>query len=457
MNGPCVFHTPYIQNYPFVNCLLVNCQLFCNLVIMLTTTTSKTFALVFIFACLLSPIHAQQNKTTLKAGASTINITPSQPVPMSGYAARGTPSTGVHDEIFARAFVFDDGKRKACLIQADLIGFSMAFADEIAAEVEKKTGILRKNCLLVAVHNHGAPSTQVYNETETDNLKAYLADLRKKLVDVVVEAYNRREPVSIGMAKGRCTMNINRRARQGNGDIWLGRNPDGPCDYDVEVIKINNLSHETIGLLVNWPCHAVVGGQENSLITGDWPGATVRYLEKNYKPNIPIAIVAGASGDINPIYGPGNNFNDMEAIGLLLGEEIIKVADQADVHPGGSITVLRREVEVPGKERSASRAAGEKILPGEPVKIRFSVMKIGPIILAGISGEVMTTIGMKVKEQSPFRNTSIVTHCNGSSGYLCTDEAYQQGGYEPMVSRTAPGVEKIIVDNLLGMLNEMVE
>ncbi len=84
-------------------------------------------------------------------------------------------------------------------------------------------------------------------------------------------------------------------------------------------------------------------------------------------------------------------------------------------------------------------------------------MKIGSIVLAGVSGEVMTTIGMKVKEQSPFRNTSIGTHCNGSSGYLCTDEAYQQGGYEPMVSRTAPGVEKIIVDNLLGMLSEMLE
>ena len=422
-----------------------------------TTTASKKFIPVFIFACLLSSLHAQQNKTTLKAGAATINITPSQPVPMSGYAARGTPSTGVHDEIFARAFVFDDGKRKACLIQADLIGFSIAFADEIAMEVEKKTGILKKNCMLIAVHNHGAPSTRVYGETETDNLKAYLTDLRKELVDAVVDAHTRREAVSIGMARGRCAMNINRRARQGNGDIWLGRNPDGPCDHDVDVVKINNLNNETIGLLVNWPCHAVVGGQENSLITSDWPGATVRYLEKNYKSNIPIGIVAGASGDINPIYGPGNNFNEMDAIGLLLGEEIIKAADHVDLHPGGTITVLRREVEVPGKERSASRSAGEKIVPGEPVKIRFSVMKIGPIVLVGISGEVMTTIGMKVKERSPFRNTSIVTHCNGSSGYLCTDEAYQQGGYEPMVSRTAPGVEKIIVDNLLGMLNEMVE
>jgi hypothetical protein len=75
--------------------------------------------------------------------------------------------------------------------------------------------------------------------------------------------------------------------------------------------------------------------------------------------------------------------------------------------------------------------------------------------MAGLSGELMTTIGMKVKEQSPYRNTTLLTHCNGSSGYLCTDAAYQEGGYEPMVSRTMPGVEKIIVDNFLSMLNDL--
>ena len=53
-------------------------------------------------------------------------------------------------------------------------------------------------------------------------------------------------------------------------------------------------------------------------------------------------------------------------------------------------------------------------------------------------------IGMKIKKDSPYKNTFILTHCDGSSGYLVTDKAYQEGGYEPMVSRTMPGTEKII-------------
>lgn len=418
--------------------------------------TIKNFCrLAMLVLISFSTSFSQSNKKqVMMAGAATVNITPPLPVPMSGYANRDQPSKGVHDDIFARAFVFDDGKTKTCIIQADLIGFSFEFADEIAREIEKKTGIPKQNTLLVAVHNHGAPVTRTYGEAITDNLSAYLTDLKKKLIEVSTEAHTKRVPALIGTGKGKCTMNINRRGRHGDGGIWLGRNPDGLCDHDVDVLKIDNLAGETIGLMVNWPCHATVGGQENYQITGDWPGAAARYVEQNYKA-VPIGITAGASGDINPIYGPHNNFGEMNAIGMLLGEEIVKVTKSIQPQKVHSVTVLQREIEVPGKEKTATRMPNEKMVPGAPVKLRFSVVKIGHVVMAGVSGEVMTSIGMQVKERSPFSNTTIITHCNGSSGYLCTDAAYQEGGYEPMVSRTMPGVEKIIVDSFLELLNEL--
>lgn len=409
-------------------------------------------ASVIFFLTLL--IHGSLHAQTLLAGASTISITPVTAVPMSGYADREQPSKGVHDELFARAFVFDDGKTKACLIQADLIGFSFQFADKLFLEIETRTGIPSSNCMLVAVHNHSGPSTGVYGEATTENLKAYLSDLREKLATAAADAFTKRVPAYLGVRKGKCTMNINRRAKMGDGNIWLGRNPDGPCDHDVAVVRINNANNEPIGMIVNWPCHATVGGQENSLISADWPGATATYVKKHFK-NTTIGITAGASADINPIYGPNNSFEDMDAIGLLLGEEVVKNAENAAVQPAGTITVARREVNVPGKEPGASRKAGEKIVKGPPVKIRFSILKIGSVVFAGISGELMTSIGMKIKDESPYSDTILLTHCNGSSGYLCTDAAYQEGGYEPMVSRTAPGVEKIIEDTIMGMLKAL--
>ena len=408
------------------------------------------------FSLLLSLISIQAigqvSKSTLLAGAATVNITPAVPVPMSGYGDRTEPSKGVHDEIFARAFVFDDGLTKACIIQADLIAFSFEFVDEINSTIEKQTKIPKANIMLVAVHNHSAPITGAYGEPSTDNQIAYMVDLKKKLVSVAVEAFSKRSPVSIGFGKGTCTMNINRRGRHPDGGIWLLRNPDGVCDHDVAIARLDDTNGNVKGLFVNWPCHATVGGQENYLISGDWPGATARYLDKQFK-DVPVAVTAGASGDINPIYGPGNDFRETDAIGLVLGEEVVKIATNITMQKTGNVKTIQRYVEVPGKEKSATHMPDEKIIPGKPVTLRFSVVKVGPIVFAGISGELMTSIGMKIKEGSPFNHTVILTHCNGTSGYLCTDEAYKEGGYEPMVSRTMPGTEKIIIDTFAEMLN----
>jgi hypothetical protein len=60
-----------------------------------------------------------------------------------------------------------------------------------------------------------------------------------------------------------------------------------------------------------------------------------------------------------------------------------------------------------------------------------------------------------VKEESPYKNTFIYTHCNGNSGYLCTDISYKEGGYEPMVSRTMPGTEEKISKTFREMNNEL--
>jgi hypothetical protein len=89
------------------------------------------------------------------------------------------------------------------------------------------------------------------------------------------------------------------------------------------------------------------------------------------------------------------------------------------------------------------------------VKVRLSAIKVGNIIFAGVSGEVFNQIGVKIKEKSPYNYTLVITHCNGSSGYLVTDDAYAEGGYEVNSTRVKSGAEKGIIDNLLEMINEL--
>src|SRR5437867_13214452 len=111
------------------------------------------FNLMLILFCLVSGSSIGQsltnNKDLVKMGASQINITPDQPVLMSGYDARKTPSTGVHDSLLASALFFSDDRNKALLISADLMGFRTSFADSIRKMMSLKTTIPSTNITIV--------------------------------------------------------------------------------------------------------------------------------------------------------------------------------------------------------------------------------------------------------------------------------------------------------------------
>ena len=63
-----------------------------------------------------------------------------------------------------------------------------------------------------------------------------------------------------------------------------------------------------------------------------------------------------------------------------------------------------------------------------------------------------------MKDNSPFTRTFIVGYSYPSySGYIPTEEAYANGGYEADNSNFAPGTAEAIVDSYLGMLNDMHE
>ena len=398
----------------------------------------------------------------ISAGTAKTNITPAVPIPMSGYRSRTEPFAGVHDSIFARAIVFSDGENKAAIVSAEIIGFSNSFCEETSGLIEKEVGIQQDHILLTVVHNHSGPVTRVYREDASPEVKAYADELKEKLVELVIEADRNLQPVRMGAGKGSCRMNINRRADDGKGNIQLGRNPYGPCDHEVGVVRINDRQGNILSLLINWPCHAVVMGPRNYYISGDWPGAASRYIEDSLGYPVLAPILIGASGDINPIYGPHIDFVDvnsyayaLEAIGSDLGKEAIRVSGEISCRPSGKIRALQRSIYLPGKSEEPNRLHHRAYEPGKEVEVRLSAIKIGQIIFTAVNGEVFNQIGVKLREQSPYTNTFFITHCNGSSGYLVSDEAIPRGGYEVRSTSVSSGAEAGIIEGLLEMINDL--
>jgi len=128
--------------------------------------------------------------------------------------------------------------------------------------------------------------------------------------------------------------------------------------------------------------------------------------------------------------------------------------------PLSKATLFRKELKVvnsalrhQGKESWTNQFPQASVATGSDVEIRFSALQLGELLICGVSGELMTEMGMAIKRESPYSSTIIVTHCNGSSGYICTDKAFTEGGYEVKVSHLMPGIEKPLVTRCLEMIH----
>lgn len=380
----------------------------------------------------------------VRMGVSQINITPELPVTMSGYDNRKTPFTGIHDDLYASALFFSKEKTNTMIITTDLIGFSFRFVDDIKSRISSTTGIPAENIMFTAVHNHGGPAISTYEDSLSPANEEYIRILKDKLTTLAVNAVKNPVPFRMGIAKGQCSMNINRRAEFADGGIWLGRNPEGICDHELDIVKFEDINKKLIAVLINWPCHGTASGQDNYLITGDWPGAAARYIKKLEGMDVIVAVTAGASADINPIYGPGSDFNEIEAVGYHAGKEVCRLLSETETLPVKVLETTSAMMIFPGKKTCKDQFPQKTYEKGPDVAIRLSMQKIGDLVLAGISGELMTEIGLEIKNKSPYRATVVITHCNGSSGYICTDRAFSEGGYEIKVTRLMPGAERQI-------------
>lgn len=417
----------------------------------------SVFLLLLFFVNSSHVSKAQQitgSHNLVKLGVSQVNITPETPTLMSGYDARKTPFTGIHDSLYASALYFKGDKTSLLLITADVIGYNRNFIDETRNLISSKIGIPSENIMITAVHNHGGPVTKAYEKDVPEATENYIKELQQKFISIAVRASEQTVPFKMGIAKGTCDLNINRRAEFADGSIWLGRAPSKPCDHELDVIKFEDMENNTLAVLINWPCHATTSGQENYQITGDWPGAAARYIKKQAG-NIVVAVTAGASGDINPIYGPGKDFREIEAVGYHVGKETWKTLTEITTSPAGTLNSQSSKLVLPGKKGGKDNFPPVSFEPAPDVEINLIAFKIGTLVLTGISGEVMNEIGMEIKKQSPYSGTLIVTHCNGSSGYICTDKAFSEGGYEVRVTRLMPGAEKPLENKLLEMIKSL--
>jgi hypothetical protein len=400
----------------------------------------------------------------LSAGAASATITPRVGVDLSGYAARPGPSVGVHDELWCRALVLDDGARRVAIAALDLLGVDL----ELDAAIREATSayLPPDHLLINCSHTHAGPSvTRLDRRVAAD--RGYVSSLPRRIAEVVKEAASRLAPatLSYGSAPGR--IGINRRERMSDGRITIGRNPEGIVDQEVRALRVSTAAGDPIAVLFHHACHGTTMGGENFLISAEWMGAACACLMQRV--GAPALFLQGCAGQTNPD-ARERSFEEVTRLGEAACEAVLRALAVAEPMSGGPLAARRERIALPlqdppdpeqarldlaAAEAAVAKAQAEgahnywvrslegclplarqiveladKGATGLTLPFVIQAMKIGELALVGLSGEVFLEHGRRIVAASPFPHTWALGYSNGCECYVPTAEAFAEGGYE---------------------------
>jgi hypothetical protein len=414
----------------------------------------------------------------LSAGVAKEDITPE----VGTKLFLGTSTGAIDLPLYTKALVLSDGNRTIAICTNDLLDLPRDIVIEARRQIQEKSGIPEENILLCASHTHKGPYPIE---------GSYRDKLLSKIVNVVCKASDNREKACIGYAKGAIVgVNINR------------RNPYGPVDPDVGVIRVDKVNGEHFAILFNFAMHGVVlGHSKYNGVSPDWIGHATKYIEELWGEGTIALFTQGAAGNVNPYtsYGytgftnKGGSVKDAENIGKLLALETIIVADQIQTTPEVKISMassrrrlweeknfepierwrrlinkkkqelesLKRQdvpfqqVEVVRKRIEYMEKFGDLFFEklGErfkqkrenPEESEIMVIGINDLRLVCVGGELFTEYSLEIKEKAlsmGYKSVFVVELANGAwDGYIPTEIAYsEEYGYESFYAEILSGL-----------------
>jgi neutral ceramidase len=406
---------------------------------------------------------AQKN---FRAAVVKVNITPTTPKQLLGYAAR--LSNGVHDSIYHRIIVLDDGTTQFYLVSTEVCEFSPSEYENVAAQLKKKLGINPTNFWWTVTHTHSAPEVGppglgeafLGDRYEHPVDTAYTNFIAQSLITGIEQARKNLEPAKLGAGWGFSQANINRRAVDVDGKASLGLNPDGPVDRRIGLIRIEKQNGSPLALIVNYPIHGTVLGQESVVISGDAPGIVAQYVEE--KTGVPVLFINGASGNLAPIYSvyPDYRSGHLMQFRVLLGDKILDANKQL-MSMTDSVRLVTGAITIEGPAKPGLKWPAYLKNYNRNTKDGTNLIRL-PVKFLKINNdigiwsaplELFCEVSNEIRDRSPFPFTFYYGYTDGWLGYLPTEDEWKYGGYEvDVVCPYTPAMGRTLTETVVGYL-----
>lgn len=183
----------------------------------------------------------------MQAGATKVDITPKDLTGIVSVWAK--PFDSVHDLIFARVLVLDNGVTSTAIVTTHLVEFGDTLG--LRQRIERELAIPVDHILITTSHDHNAPRAgpitpgMSSQQGRPASPPAYTQFVDDRILKALRQAKTSLQPARVGLGAGKADINVNRNGYASKG----GGAPD-----------------------------PIVAGPDNTLITGDLVGGIVNGL-----------------------------------------------------------------------------------------------------------------------------------------------------------------------------------
>ena len=441
-----------------------------------------------------------KNGGELKVGFARESMMPETEVTIAGGEDPNRISQGYLEDITVSCVAMADNENTVLLYTIDMQCLTSGFLGNSKQNISKATGIPESNIMLTATHNHGSPS-HVMTHTGISAFQsgpfqdALINSAKKAIEDLSVATISIGETKTEGMVFVRhYKMKDGSFAGPSYGNLVDSEIEAQAYDSDetVQIIQFARAAEDKKDIvLFNLGVHATYFSSTATKNLGsDFPGPARDYVED--QADCHAAYFMSAGGDQTPTsrYSAITHNMDYKTYGQKLGQYVVEGLRDMTAVESGKVKITEEIVAAPSNKpdpdknlvragelwamfQSVGYAAANTMARNEGFKsiyecrslvmsanfpatknVNINVVSVGGVSFAIFSGEMFSSTGRYIRENSPYGMTFVATCANGYNGYFPDERGYGYGCYEAYSSYVAKGTAEQIGEKYIEMLKE---
>lgn len=400
--------------------------------------------LVFSISC----TREEEKESLFTVGAASAPINP----PIGAYIAgdkQNRTFTAVHDSLYVKAVVINDGNSSLAIVTFDCIGLLYTDVQRIRARTAAITNFPVERIVVSSTHTHSGPDVvgiwgPDYQHSGVDT--TYMSFVVNTAAEQIKKADESRKEALV--ITGESTF----------GESWVQNICNEEIDRSVTIMQFKDLQGNNIASFTNFACHPTYMDAKFTEVSADYVNGLYKQLNQQWQ-GINLFLQGPIGGWVQPVDGEGS-FEKAERRGRELAAEAMAAVQTGYTLKINALRFTSKVVKLPvGNEawKQLSAIGTIKRLIQDSVTTELVWFAIGEAQFATHPGETAPYYGLETKKLMPTGPRFVLGLSMDALGYILKPTFFEDSSIPHADYLTSMSVGKETGPLIMKTLEELIE